>query len=65
MLGFSLDLLGHLVMIHFERLRSMCDHFANLWNLVTCGWMCFILSMIIARSFAYIVMVYVAEDILK
>ena len=48
-LGFNLDLLGHLVITHFERLRSMCDHFMNLWSLVTCGWICFILSVIIAR----------------
>ena len=28
--GLSLDLLGHLVMVYFERLRSIYDHNANL-----------------------------------
>ena len=64
-LDFSLDLLRHLVMTHFERLRSICDHFANLWSLISCSWICFILSVIIARSSAYVVMVDVAEKVLK
>ena len=30
--GLRLDLLGHHVIAHFERLRSMCDHF-GVWSL--------------------------------
>lgn len=35
--GLSLELLGHLVMTHFDRLRSMCDHSTNLYTLSICG----------------------------
>lgn len=31
--GLSLDFLGHLVMTHLDRLRSMRDHSANFWSL--------------------------------
>ena len=31
--GLSLDLLGHLVMAYLDKLRSMDDHFANIWSL--------------------------------
>ena len=33
-LGLSLDLLGHPVMVHLDRLRSICAHSANFWSLV-------------------------------
>lgn len=36
-LGFSFDLLGHPVIVHFERLRSMCDHSANFYSFVIWG----------------------------
>ena len=45
-LGLSFDLLGHPVMAHLDRLRSMCDHSANFWSLVIWGWMCCMLSVI-------------------
>ena len=35
--GLSLNLLGHRVMAHFTRLRSMYDHCANLCSLSICG----------------------------
>ena len=35
--GFSLELLGHLVMTHIERLRFICDHCAYFWSFVICG----------------------------
>lgn len=31
-LGLSLDLFGHLEMVHLERLRSILDHSANFWK---------------------------------
>ena len=62
---FKLELLGQTVMAHFERLRSMCNHFANLKSLVICGWICCMLSVIIAKSSAYVIVVHVAEDVLK
>ena len=33
-LGLSLDLLGHPVMAHFDKLRSICAHSANFWSFV-------------------------------
>ena len=65
MVGFSLELFGQLVVAEFERLRSICDHFANLWSLVICGWICCMLFVIIAKSSAYVVVVHVADDVLK
>ena len=52
-------------MVHFERLRFMCDHFANFCSLKICGWMCCMLSEIIARLYAYVVVVHVAVDVVK
>jgi hypothetical protein len=62
--GLSLNLLEQLVMTHFERLRSMCEHFTYLCSLVICDMMCCILSVIIVRSFVYVVVVYVEDDVL-
>ena len=61
----SLDLLGHPVMAHLDRLRSMCDHCANFCSLLIWGWICCILSVIMARSSAYAVVVHVERDVLK
>ena len=36
-LGLSFDLLGHPVMAHLARLRSICDHSANFCNLIIWG----------------------------
>ena len=52
MLGLSFDWLGHPVMAHLERFRSMWDHSANFCNLSICGCMWFMLSDMIARSSA-------------
>lgn len=65
MVGLSLDLLGHPVMSYFERLRSIFYHSANLWSLVICGWMCCMLSVMIVRSSAYVVVMHVGGDLLK
>ena len=65
MLGLNLDLLEHLVMAHFERLRSMCDHSANFCNLSIFGWICCMLLVMIARSSAYAVVVHVEREVLK
>ena len=35
--GLNLDLLGHPVMAHFERMRSMYDHLKNFCNLNICA----------------------------
>ena len=63
--GLSLDLLGQLAMTRFERLSSMCDHSTNFCSLSICGWMCRMLSVSIARSFPYIVVVHVVGEVLK
>ena len=52
MLGLSLDLLGQPVMAHLDRLRSICDHSVNFCSLIIWGWICFMLSVRIARSSA-------------
>ena len=52
MLGLNIDWLGHPVMAHLARFRSMCDHSTNFCSLSICGCMCFILSDIIVRSSA-------------
>ena len=51
--GLSLDLLGQPMMAYFERLKSMCDHYAYLWSLVICGCMCCMFFVIITRSSTY------------
>ena len=51
-LGLSFDLLGHPVMTHLERFRSMWDHSADFCNLNICGCMWFMLSDRIAKSSA-------------
>ena len=63
--GFSLELLGHPVIAHLERLRSICDHCGYFCSLVIWGWICLMLSVIMAKSSAYAVVVYVALDVLK
>ena len=61
--SLSLDLLGQPVMAHFERLRSMLDHFTYLCSLFICGWIFYILSVIIARSYVYNIVVHVKGDV--
>lgn len=63
--GLSSELLGHPVMTHFERLRSIFYHSTNLWSLVICSWMFCILFVIIARSSTYAIVMHVEEDVLK
>ena len=65
MLGLSFNLLGHPVIAHFERFRSMYDHSANFCSLNICDWMYCMLSDIIVRPFAYAVVVHVEGDVLK
>ena len=43
----------------------MCDHSANFCSLCICGWMCCTLSVIIARSFAYAIVMHTKWDLLK
>ena len=43
----------------------MCDHCAYFWSFVICGWICFMLSVIMAKSSAYAVVVHVDLDVLK
>ena len=50
---------------HLDRFRSIYDHCANFCSLVIWGWMCCILSVIMARSSAYAVVVQVDRDVLK
>ena len=64
-LSLSLDLLGHPVIAHFERFRSIYDKSANFYSLFICGCMCYMPSVIIVRSSAYVIMVHVEEDVLK
>ena len=64
-LDLSFDLLGHFVMTHFERLRSISDHSVIFCSLIMWGWMCCILSDIMARSSAYAVVVHVDVDVFK
>ena len=52
-------------MTHSERLRSLSDHSAYLYNLIICGWMRCMLSMIIASSFVYVVVIHIDKDVLK
>ena len=52
-------------MTHFKRFKSMYDHSVNFCNLSICGWMCCMLSVRIARSLAYAVVVHVERDVLK
>ena len=47
--GLDLDLLGHHVMAHLDKLRSICDHSTNYWSLTIWGWRCGMLSLVIAR----------------
>ena len=35
--GLNLDLLGHPVMTHLDKLRFMCDHSANFWSFCYLG----------------------------
>ena len=65
MFSLSLDLLGQPLMAHLERFRSICDHSAIFCNLSICGWICCMLSLMIARSSAYTVVVYVERDVIK
>ena len=50
---------------HLERLRSRCAHFENFWSLWICGWMCAMLSVRMARSSAYAIVLHMAIDVLR
>ena len=63
--GLNFDWLGHPVIAHFERFRSMYDHFVNFCNLFICGCICYMLSVMIVKSSAYAVVVHVVDDVLK
>ena len=55
----SLDLLGQPLITYFERFRFIYDHCAYSCNLFIFGCMCYMLSVIIVRSSAYVVVVHV------
>lgn len=60
MFGLSLEILEHLVMIHLDKLRSICAHYENFvvsyFMVVGCR---LLMSMImIARSFLYVVVLH-------
>ena len=63
--GLSLDLLGQPMMAHFKRFRSLCDHYANFCILSICGWICCMLSVMIVRLSAYVVVVHMEGDVSK
>jgi hypothetical protein len=52
-------------MTHIERLRSISAHFAYFCNLFIYGWIFCILSIIIAKLSAYVVVAHVEENVLK
>lgn len=63
--GLNLDLFRHPVIVHCERFKSIYDHSANFCTLLICGCMCCMLSIIIARSSAYALVVHVVDDVLN
>lgn len=65
MMSLSLDLFGQVMMAHLDKFRSMCDHSTYLCNLVICGCICWISSVMIARSSAYVVVVHMEAEVLK
>lgn len=65
MFDLSLDLFGQHVRVQFERLRPMCDHSTNFCSLHICSWMCCMLWVIIARSYAYGVVVHAKGNVVK
>ena len=62
---FRFDLFGHPIIAHLERLKSRCAHFEYFWSLHICGWICVILSVRMARSSTYAVVLQVISDVLK
>ena len=63
--GFNLDLLGLPVMAHLARFRSRYAHSEIFCSLVICGCMLAILSVMIAKSSAYAVVLHDVVDVLK
>ena len=63
--GLSLGLLGQPMMAHFERFKSLCDHYAKFCILSICGWICCRLSIMIAILSAYAGVVHMEGDVLK
>ena len=53
------------MIVHFDRLKSMYGHSANFWSLHTCGSICCMLSVSIAKSSTYPMVVHVVGEILK
>ena len=63
--GFKFDLFGYPVIVHLKRLRSRCALTGIFWSLRICGWICAMLSVRMARSLAYAMMLHVVGDVLK
>ena len=62
-LGFSLDLLGQPVMVHFCTPKSIQANLQNLSILFSCVWSVWRLFVIAARSFAYAAELIVNFDV--
>lgn len=63
--GLKLNLFGHPVIAHLERLRSRCIHYDNFLSLWICGWLWVTSSVRMARSSAYGMVLYVVDNVLK
>jgi len=63
--GFSFDLFGQPVIAHLDRLRSRWAHSENFCSLLICGCICVMLSVMMARSSAYAMVLQVVVDVLK
>lgn len=61
--GLSLELLGMHVMAHLA--RSTCAHYENLHSLFIRGYMYQMLSIIMAMSLAYAMVLQVVVEVLK
>ena len=63
--GCNFDLLGQSMIALFVMLTSMCAQFEYRLSLLSCGCMCFAMSMRMMRSFAHAIVMMVLGEVLN
>lgn len=53
------------MIVHLEMLKSRCTYYENFWSLRICALLCVKLSAMITRLSTYVMMLHVANDVLK
>lgn len=64
-MGLSFDLLGFHVKSHLAIFRFRCAYSKNFCNLVICGWMWWMLLVMMTRSLKLDAVLHVVVDMLK